>query len=228
MSGRIVNFETSAHQAIQELLPWFVTDRLEGGELEAVREHLAACPQCRADADWQRRLRAAEPDVLAMPDADGAWARMQSRLDEAEAASPGPRSVARNGTVLESLRRRLPANGSWMPWALAAQLFLIAGLGVLVAHLEGEASAYREASFHVLGTPKAVSGNVMVMFRPGTTEQDMRAALRAGDVRVVDGPTMTGAWLLHADDARLALAVTALRAQSSVALAEPLTSGAAP
>jgi hypothetical protein len=225
MSGRIVNFETSAHQAIQELLPWFVTDRLEGGELEAVREHLAACPQCRADVDWQRRLRAAEPPVAVMPHADAGWKRMQSLLDE-----PAARRIAipsrRAGTVIDRFRRLFPSAGNWMHWAMAGQFILIVGLGVMVAHLAGESAAYRDASFHVLGSSRNVSANMLVMFRPDLTEQDIRAGLQSSGARVVDGPTAAGAWMIHVDDAQLPTALEKLRAHPGVTLAEALTSGA--
>jgi hypothetical protein len=243
MSGRIVKIATSAHQAIQELLPWFVMDKLEGKELDMVREHLAGCAQCRADADWQRKLRAAEPGMATAPDVGSAWARMQNKLDAVPAAQHEPQQDVNQDThgtsvpasliasVTAFVRRMMSGPGTWMPWALAAQLAVIAGLSIVVAHLHGESDAYRvvsAASFHALGTPKSAAGNLMIMFRPDATEQEIRGALQASGARIVDGPTATGAYLLDVDDTRLTSAVRALRVQRAVTLAEPLVAGAAP
>ena len=232
MSGRIVSIETSAHQAIQELLPWFVMDKLEGAELDMVREHLAGCAQCRADADWQRRLQTAEPGAMTAPDVESAWMRMQARLDDVPVAQPGPKRTVQSAKpgnmVVECIRRLLSGSGTWMPWALAAQFIVIAGLAVMVAHLDGESSAYRAASFHALGTPKNATGNIMIMFRPEASAQELQRILLVSGVRVVDGPTSTGAWLVNVDDARLSSTVKTLRAERAVALAEPLVVREAP
>lgn len=233
MSGRIVNLETSAHQAVQELLPWFVMNRLEGGELDAVREHLAGCEQCRADVEQQRKLRAAEPDTIIMPDIDAAWRRMQAQLDaaptaaESTAAAPRKRQSRYGNRLADAVQRLFGRPGGWMPWAMAAQFVAIAGLAIVVAHLEGESAAYRDASFHVLGTPKNASANIMAVFRPEATEQELRGVLQASGARIVDGPTATGAYLLRVDEAHIEPAIKALRAQRAVALVESLAAGAA-
>jgi hypothetical protein len=232
MSGRIVNIETSTHQTVQELLPWFVLDKLDEGESDMVREHLAACAQCRADVDWQRKLRAVEPEMATSPDVNGAWMRMQDRLDAAPSrqASParGNSGASLASSIAAAIRRLVPERGTWMPWALAAQFAVIAGMAVMVAHLDGESDAYRTASFHALGTPNNASGNIMVMFRPDASEQELRTLLQASGARVVDGPTATGVYLLNVDDVRVAATVKSLRTQHAVTLVEPLVSGAAP
>ena len=45
----------------QELLPAYVLGALDPGATRHVREHLAVCPQCRAEADSFRALIAAPP-----------------------------------------------------------------------------------------------------------------------------------------------------------------------
>jgi len=216
MSNRIVNLDTVTHQTVQELLPWFATDDLEGSELVLVREHLQTCSQCRADVDFQRKLQAAEPEPMAMPDIEAAWAKMQPQLDR-------PRPMAWRDALAAWGRRMTDSRGAWMPWALAAQFAVIAGLGVLLARPQDDIAAY-----HALGTPRNGAGNVLVMFRPETTEQELRRILQASGARVVDGPTSTGAYVLDVADARLPATVKDMRAQRAVTLAEPLVSGGAP
>ena len=65
-----------AHGAVQALLPWFANETLAEDEMALVREHLRVCPQCRDDAAWQQRLRAAEPALPPGLDPERALARL--------------------------------------------------------------------------------------------------------------------------------------------------------
>ena len=38
--------EGDPHQAISELIPWYVNDTLENDERERVAQHIAECPVC--------------------------------------------------------------------------------------------------------------------------------------------------------------------------------------
>ncbi len=107
---------------------------------------------------------------------------------------------------------------------MAAQFAVIAGLALLLARPDDHA-----ASYHVLGAAShAAAGNLVVVFKPETTEQTMRRLLQANDARVVDGPTETAAYLLSVPAANRAHALASLRAEPAVALVESLDSGAAP
>ncbi|MBA5638035.1 zf-HC2 domain-containing protein [Duganella sp. LX20W] len=117
--------------------------------------------------------------------------------------------------------RRAAANdSSWLRWAVAAQFMVIAGLGLLLARPAAE-----QGTYHVLGAG-AAAGNLVVVFKPETAERDMRRILQANGAHVVDGPTVTDAYLLSVPDPRAARA--RLRAEPAVALAETLDGGALP
>jgi len=107
-----------------------------------------------------------------------------------------------------------------MRWALAVQCAIIVGLV-----LQFTSPFFVPAAYHVLGPPKEAGGNVVVVFKPETREQDLRRILRGSDARVVDGPTVTDAYLLNVPDASLAQAVEKLRAEPDVVLVESLNSG---
>ena len=62
----------------------------------------------------------------------------------------------------------------------------------------------------------------MVLFNPETSEKDVSAALLRVQARVVDGPTASGAYVLHVADDRRQQALQALRGSGRVLLAEPL------
>ena len=193
MNARIVELDASVHQKVQKLLPWVVTGRLDGAEQQMADTHLAACAQCRDDLAWERKLQAVQPAAGAAPDMEAALARLLPQLDARPAAAP----------------RR------WLPWAMAAQLLVIAGLG-------GALLTRPEPSYRLLGAPGAGAANLVVVFRPDTSEGRLRALLQANGAHVVDGPTVTRAWVLQVAPARLAGAVATLRADAGVELAEPL------
>jgi hypothetical protein len=100
---------------------------------------------------------------------------------------------------------------------------VIAGLAALLLR-----PAADPADYHVLGSGVAAGGNLVVVFQPNTSERDLRRILQAQNARVVDGPTVTDAYLISVPAAGRAQALQALRAESAVKLVEPLDGGSAP
>lgn len=192
MSANILELESTVHQRVQKLLPWAVMGRLSDTEMQLVEEHSDACAECREDLAWQRRLQAVQPAAGASPDMDAALARLMPRLE------PRPKA----------------ANASWMRWALAAQVLLIAGLGAKVL-------APAEPAYRLLGSG-AAQANMVVVFRPDTSEGRLRGILQSQGASVVGGPTAAKAWLLNVPAPRRASALAALRSESAVEMAEPL------
>lgn len=256
------NEQANTHGTVQSLLPWFANETLPADDMALVREHLRACQQCRDDAAWQQRLRAAEPQAPAGLDAERALARLmpllepQASLDPQQArspqsgpelrslAAPAPQPVAepgpRPGTAaqpgvggtaggwsdrLAARWRGLWSGGGWMPWALAGQGVLIAGL--VVQLMPDGASDYRALSSGGAGA-QPQTGNVVVVFRPDAQLGQVQGILQANGARMVDGPTVTGAYVLDVPDASQASVLAALKADPVVQLAEPLGARRAP
>jgi hypothetical protein len=122
---------------------------------------------------------------------------------------------------LRTFRARAP----WLGWGVAAVLML--GLAVTLAPALRPAPA--ADSYRALGAPPtAQPGNVVVIFRPDTTEKAMREALKAGGARLVDGPTAADAYVLHVPAAQREAALASLRARREIVLAQPVDSGGAP
>lgn len=259
MNGRIFKLDIPAHQAVQELLPWFATGQLNAEDTARVEAHLQGCAQCQQDLQWERNMRAsfaaaastsggAQASPPAVPDVERALARLLPQLgaqekaapadtattasDAASAALPSTSAAAANVPAAPSTEpqpwwRRAAANqSSWLRWAAVAQCVIIAGLLVLLARPESAPAEYR-----AMGAPDAPGGassaNLVVMFQPETSEHALRAALQAQDARIVDGPTVTGAWLLAVPPATRDQALQALRADPSVKLAESIDKGGA-
>jgi hypothetical protein len=212
MNGRIVAINDSIHEQVQKLLPWFVVDTLTGQELELVNQHLNVCAECQEDFAWQCKMQATPPAGAADLDADRAFAKLRQRLDETPDRA-GRRPPASSDGLFGL------GNHPWMQWALAAQLFVIAGLAVLLATPYGNVAAYR-----ALGASQDTRGNMVVVFRPETPERELRRILQDAGARIVDGPTVTDAYLLSVPGEKFTGALHDLRANAAVVVAESLRS----
>lgn len=223
MNGRIVKLEIPVHQAVQELLPWYVSGRLGTEETARVQEHLHTCSLCQEELEWQRQLRAASPPIMDGLDVDSALAKLLPRLDEAAAAQPAiappAPQVDAPARWWRSLATQAANEPHWLRWALAGQFAVIASLALLLA--QPDAPRYQ-----LLGASSQDSANLVVMFQPGTPENKLRRILQANGARLVDGPTVTDAYLLQVPTASRDEVLQRLRAEPDITLAEPL--GGAP
>lgn len=199
------------HVRAQCLLPWLLTGTLDEAELALVRRHLDSCAACRDDLARERRLRALGQDLpsLSALSADAAFARLAPRL----VARPAHESRLRRWAQLLAA-----SQDRWLRPLAAAQFAVIAALGaLLLARPDADDPAY-----HLLGAGAPVQGDLVVSFRPDTTERELRRILQGSGTRLLDGPSAAGAYVLAAREATPAHALARLRAEPAVTLAQPL------
>lgn len=199
----VVPLEHGEHQAVQALLPWYVRGRLGGADLAQVESHLLSCAECRRELDAEQPLQqwlgvAGAPAPAGGSDVETGLARLRARLTPPR---PLPRPAPR-----------------WMPWALGLQGAALCLLATVLLLRQAEAPSYQGLS----GGGVAPGADVILMFKPGVSEQALRELLLAQGARIVAGPTETGAYLLRVEARGLA----GLRASPQVALAERLQPGA--
>jgi anti-sigma factor RsiW len=219
MTGDIVHLHGDPHEAIQALLPWYVTGRLEPADQAEVEAHLAGCAECQAELKAERRLSA---EVAALPiDIEQGWATLRREI---ESERDGPEAAA--PIVLASRRR---PRGAWLVGgAIAAQLGVVAVLGVMMLTVQRPATTAQRApqgDYHVLGAraaPTAAVGNAMVIFRPDASERALRDVLRASHARLVDGPTDTDAYVVRIPPAERAAALARLKARPEIEWVQPI------
>ena len=233
MTGHIIRLRGDRHQDVQSLLPWYVTDRLEAPERAEVEAHLNECPECQAELRAERRLGAevaASPVVASQGDVEHGWAQLRRRIEPKSPGRPSPGRISLGGwrgwfgAGAGAAVLQWRASPAWLRWAAAGQF----GLILLFAAYLLPSTRHEVASYRALGSAPAVaSGNVVVIFRPDTSERQLREALKANDARIVDGPTATDAYLLHVPAAERGAALDRLRRQARIELAEPVDSGAA-
>jgi anti-sigma factor RsiW len=106
---------------IRDVLPEWVLGALDVEEMEKVREHLSACPDCAGEEGVLKMLLASRPGPPA-----GLEARIQARVME-EMSEGGSVEPARGEAgVIPLFRRR-----GWAPtWALSAAAVVILSLGI--------------------------------------------------------------------------------------------------
>jgi hypothetical protein len=211
--AEILPLRPSEHESVHKLLPWFVNGTLSERETARVETHLAECEECREDLAFERELARG---VATLPlNADDGWKAMQLRMAEAP-----PESIA--AAPVRLLRRRVPVG-----WAMAGSLAASVALVVMISGVRP--STAPQQTYHTLGSSGgATDGQMVVLFKPDTTEQEMRVILSAQSARLVDGPTAAGAYVVHVDDGDPSLAIKALRESSQVVLAEPLANDGRP
>jgi hypothetical protein len=215
MNRHVIHPDQVTHQSVQHLLPWLLAGTLDSADIALIEPHLQTCARCRADLDWQRQVRAAAPPPDAGFDADRALAQLLPRL--------GPQAP-RSG-LLDRWRQAVAANSAWLRWTAVAQLAAIGALSIMLIRPASNSGDYRALG----AAASAQRGNVVLMFKPDTTEREMRRILQASAARVIDGPTVTGAYVLALPAAQASPAALArLRAESAVTLAQPLAAGGQP
>ncbi|HZX27277.1 MAG TPA: hypothetical protein VFF16_09420 [Telluria sp.] len=192
MSAKVVELDVGVHQRVQRLLAF--DGALTEQEQQLVEHHAESCGVCAEELLWQRKLKAVQPSAGAAPDMEAALGRLLPRLEE---------------------RPRASRRGGWMPWALAAQFVLLLALGAF--------SLQQHQQYRLLGEkPSAAEANLIVVFRPETSDRHLQAILQYHEARVVGGPTETHAWLVRVAPDKVDAVRRALRAEPAVQLAESL------
>jgi anti-sigma factor RsiW len=213
-----IETEIQPHHDAEELLPWYVTGRLEGDELANFETHLSSCAHCRRQLAFERRM--VEEFAGLTPEIDTGWARLKQRLEAPEPLAAEQRAPAHIGwwgkmasdaaAFWQTLTRPVVA-------ALAtAQVAFVAIAGTILFSLS-------QPSYQALGSaPPPQSANVIAMFRADTTEAQMRDLLRANRATLVGGPTSADAFLLRVAPAARAQALAKLRSDRHVLMAQPI------
>jgi hypothetical protein len=201
-----------AHGQAQMLLPWRVNGTLEPGEAAVFEAHLAECDECREDLAANLALRRLYAGIPVEP--EPARPALLGVLG-AGRASPA-------GSSLTFLKRGM-ASG----WGRVAQAAVAAAAAVALVLVV--APSQRDDGYRLLGSESAEApGNAIVLFSPDTAERDLRSALEGVGARLVDGPTASGAYVVHVPEDGRTVALARLRQLPHVILAEPVDASGGP
>jgi hypothetical protein len=220
MNSRVVKLDVHDHEAVHELLPWYAMQALDETDRRRVDAHVPTCSLCQKELEWHDSMRTVHAAAAPALGVDDSFAKMRMRIDAATAG----------------MRQRPAPQAWWAAWRASAPSLRWIALGqgvVIAALLVGIALSPPPAPqlFHALSAtpPAALSRpDVVVVFAPRTTEQDLRRILQASGARLVGGPTANGGYLLVLDHGNDSHALDVLRREPAVLLAEPLTATVTP
>jgi hypothetical protein len=207
--AEIISLHDDAHRSVELLIPWHASGQISPADAALVEAHLADCEPCRTALEQERRLKAA---ITGLPvSADLGWEKLQRRLAPHRPLRPS-------------------RHWSFSPhWPAAIAAFASVQVALLTTTLILFRPAAPPASYQTLAAATLPApGNLIVLFRPETTEQEFRKTLDRAGARLVDGPTDAGAYILAVDPARRGATLAALRARPSILLAQPIDGGAGP
>lgn len=203
---------STIHREVCERIPWVINGTATPADGRRVALHVAECAECRAELEFQQRLRdgiAAQPGVA--PDVEASLRRFWAGAAPAPLPSAAP------------AKRRAVSSRAW-----TALVAAVAIEGVAVCAL-GLALLLRTPppDYRTLALPEAApEATLRVVFAPEMTAQAIRDALRQSHLRIVAGPSDAGAFSLAPDagDAGSdpARALTILRGIDGVVFAEPV------
>ena len=218
------------HQAIWELLPWYVNDTLGESERNRVAQHIAECKTCEEEILRYRTIAAAvrTNDSAAWSPSPERVSRIMARVDaQSDAPSRKSRWVALR-EWFEETRLAFQKTPPPFRWALAAQTAVIA---MLAAAFVLQASSAPSLLYRTLSDPGAGteprSALIQVVFAEDTTEREIRTLLSTTGAAIVAGPSPMAVYTLsiaadnNEDRTRLRETLSALRAHPKVRLAEP-------
>src|SRR3954447_15160829 len=111
------------HDETEELLPWYVTGRLDAADRERVEKHLTDCSRCQSDLRRERHL--ADEYRAYSPQVEASWVSLRERIEPALPARP---PAVANSNWWPSLSR--PAIAGLM----AAQLAIVVVTASVVSY----------------------------------------------------------------------------------------------
>ncbi len=237
MSGRIVHLEPDVHATVQILLPWYVTGKLEDSERNQVDEHLQNCPDCSGELEVERQLQWMQPQQSPPLDVNDSWQKMRLRIDATAVPTPqeaAPRPArARHHTALKpSAGRGRSSPWQWVPGAALGRAWAVPAMlsaGLLIVIVQMQFSTPKLAGdYQALASPATEAATAVVRFRPEATEAQIRHSLNESGARLVDGPTVTDAYVVRLPRNRYAASLDKLRKDPAVALVEALESAPSP
>ncbi len=220
---------SALHSRAELVIPWLANGSLPTEAEPAVREHIAACPECREDYEEQLRvcdgMRVDGPLVFA---AESSYQKLLTRMQKTEADQGSAEEAAELPRVARPLRPAPPAV-RWLAAAVVLQAFAL-GVGAWVWHAS---VTTRHAGYTTLtsSSPSYGSGpRVRILFRTSLSIGDLQGVLQGAGAHIVDGPADGNVYTLgfalppHSR-AALEKRVAALRANTAVLFAEPVQQG---
>jgi hypothetical protein len=222
---------STLHTRAELIIPWLVNGSVPADAEPALRQHVAACAECRQDYEEQLRVRAAMraegPLVFA---AESSYQKLLTRLQNPEADRTLRASADEPGSSQPAPSiRRSPPVVRWLAAAVILQAFAL-GLGAWDWHSSRAGGDARYMTLTSAQTSYDSGPRARVLFRTDLSVGALQTVLQGAGAHIIDGPADGDVYTLGfspppGSPAALAQRIAALRANPAVLFAEPVQDG---
>jgi anti-sigma factor RsiW len=214
VNGKVLQFGTTMHPAVEAALPWYINGTLDADERRQVEEHLRECARCRRDVEWLQTFQAGYSDSEGSLPCEQSWDRLRERIAP---LPPSWRRLAR-GFTFDRAPRLVPGRAAW---AVAVPfIFILAIGGTLLSAPQRPPETYRTLA--AASKAAALSARLAVKFNPERTQAETTAILRQVGATIVDGPIATDAYVLSVPAERVDDVLKTLHEERAVSFVERL------
>ena len=195
--------QITEREAIEAMLPWYESGRLDAEDAKRVEAYLAAHPDMASQLALveEERIEAVQMNEARGTPAAGALDRLMDSIEKHEVANPSlaGAKTALWGWASNLLGAPVPASLQWVA-AAAAVLIVVQGvsLGVLMTSGVPQGPGYETASGP--GQKAAQGTFALVQFAEGARAEDINGILTEMGFTIVDGPKPGGVYRVRISD----------------------------
>lgn len=187
----------TTHDQVQELLPWFVNQTLEGNEGTLVLRHLKECHECRRDRDYLQQLqREVVSDAEPLPNYRFSYEKLMTRI---EAMERNRASLDEDALDADPGPPWLRPMGRWLSLAGAAATVVLgvyfAGV-VQLTERQVQSEDFRALTLPV-GASDGVEHRVALRFEDGVDPETVRSVLIETRSTLVTEPDENGTYIVE-------------------------------
>lgn len=219
---------------IETLIPWFVTNQLQGDELIAVQQHIESCSNCAKIVEQERKISALVQgsEVAEIP---SKWSEFQQKLmrsdldlndpielEESNDITPPPSNVIRF-PLFNKAKTAIskPKTLGFIAVAQAAALVAVVSAPNIntINNIENEDNQI----YGTLSSGKASpsQGAISIMqFDPNITLEEFNTLLTSNNIEIVSGPTPTNAYMVKISSD---VTLETLRSNKNILLVESIS-----
>lgn len=189
------------HEAVAEMLPWFINGSLTGKEAARVETHLQRCQDCREHLDFLRAVSRENVEQAPAWQASPAhFAGILAEVEQLEAKSETelPLKKKEGLSLLAKLKRGFRQTPTAVRWTLATESFALAALVMVLVVPQLRIENTVPGEYRTLSDADPISklessARFRILFdHDGMTTSDLVALLKQVHGQIVEGPTQLG------------------------------------
>ena len=210
----------ATHDSATMLLPWYINGSLDDEQRKMVDSHIAVCLTCRSELSTQRRVaQVVQSRDTASVGADTGFAQLRRRIQ------PERRTLFSRVRDWSCSKLSAPA------WVWASGVAVAASVFMALPLLHGLSGPVTvPGEFRTLSADDGHldfhANSLRLVFSAGIDDKTQQDILHRVSAVAVTAPSSHGVLTVQVPDGELASALTLLRNQKEVRLAEPVFSAA--